>query len=77
MDIAGIARVSKGQRDRDGKVCSFVIPPRYGIERPHWLSPYSFHILLALHANPFWSSLAGRSGVGSDPYMLKAFRLTI
>jgi hypothetical protein len=35
------------------------------------------HILLALHLKPFGSPLAGRSDVCSDPYMLKAFRLTL
>ena len=34
------------------------------------------HILLALHLEPFGSSLAGRGDVCSDPYTLKAFRLT-
>jgi hypothetical protein len=34
------------------------------------------HILLALRAKPFVSSLAGRSDVGSDLYTLKVFRLT-
>jgi hypothetical protein len=33
-------------------------------------------ILLALHLQPFGSSLAGCSDVCSDPYTLKAFRLT-